>query len=341
MQEDIELKDNGQDNALVYRSVRLRRLTAFFFAMLLILLPGCSRKDDTAAREIIFEHTSDYVETVSEADIYVRPDESSDIYTSLLGGVDLKRSGTGGGWSRVEMNGGSYFVRSELVRETDIKWATPSEAAMKNYSVFIDPAKQNIISDETEKTAPSSEQEKASMGRSHIGTSSGSFEYEVNLLVARELKAELEGRGYTVYMSRESNNVNISNSQRAYMANSSGADIYIRISTGYASDEFTSGTLGMCNSPYNIDTSENYEKSHRLCSDIINSMTDYGKDYKLIGLYETNDLTSLNYCTIPACDIYVGFISNKDDDIALAGQDYRSKLVSRMADGIDKYFKED
>ena len=58
-----------------------------------------------------------------------------------------------------------------------------------------------------------------------------------------------------------------------------------------------------------------------------------------MGIYETDNLTSLNYCNMPATVLSVGFLSNNNDDIALSMDDYKKKIAIGIANGIDEYFE--
>jgi N-acetylmuramoyl-L-alanine amidase len=58
-----------------------------------------------------------------------------------------------------------------------------------------------------------------------------------------------------------------------------------------------------------------------------------------MGIYETDGLTSLNYCNMPATVISVGFMSNDNDDLALSTEDYKKKMALGIAKGIDEYFE--
>ena len=59
-----------------------------------------------------------------------------------------------------------------------------------------------------------------------------------------------------------------------------------------------------------------------------------------MGVYETDNMTALNYCDMPATVIDVGFLSNINDDANLSSAEYKSLLAVKIAGGIDKYFSE-
>ena len=58
-----------------------------------------------------------------------------------------------------------------------------------------------------------------------------------------------------------------------------------------------------------------------------------------MGIYETDNLTALNYCNMPATVISMGFLSNESDYIALSTDEYKKKLAVGIAEGIDLYFE--
>ena len=59
---------------------------------------------------------------------------------------------------------------------------------------------------------------KARVTSGATGVASGVKEHELTLEIALLLRTELESRGYTVLLTRETHDVNISNMERAQMA---------------------------------------------------------------------------------------------------------------------------
>ena len=79
------------------------------------------------------------------------------------------------------------------------------------------------------------------------GETSGKNEYEVVLEIGLKLRDILTSKGYTVVMTRETNEVSISNVQRAQIATEANADIFVRIHCNGVDDTTVAGV--MCYGP--------------------------------------------------------------------------------------------
>ena len=283
-----------------------------------------------------FTIMDDYVKVIDDGvNVRVKPSTDADIYVILEKGVDLHRTGEKDGWTRVRLNGSNFYISSNYVEKTEIDWKQ-NEKREAAHIVYIDPSKQIMADSDKEPVGPGSEETKDRMSSPGIGVSTGNFEYDITLSLARKIKSLLETRGYIVVLSRDSSSISMSNRERALLANTTSAEVYIKLQAGTASPE-VNGMMGFVitkNNPYNSD---DYDKSYELCSmllDNASAATGSGKR----GIVYTDKLTVLNHCSMPAAVINIGFLSNQDDDKKLAEDAYLDKIAEGIADGCDEYF---
>lgn len=203
--------------------------------------------------------------------------------------------------------------------------------------VAIDPGHQAKGNPEQEPIAPGAAQMKAKVASGTKGVVTGIPEYKLTLAVSLKLKDELLKRGYRVYMIRKTNDVNISNAERAKMANGSGADIFVRIHANSLSDSSVRGTLTMCqtsSNPYNGKLySKSYALSKALAKDISASV-----GFQNRGVQTSDTMSGINWCRIPVSIVEMGFMSNAEEDRAMETDECQNKIVKGIADGIDDYY---
>lgn len=214
--------------------------------------------------------------------------------------------------------------------------AEPVHTDSSGYTIVIDPGHQQKGNSQQEPVAPGASQTKAKVTSGTSGTVTGTPEYMVNLQVSLKLKSELEKRGYTVIMTRETNNVDISNSQRAQIANNANAAAFIRIHCNGSTDPGVSGALTMCQTPDNIYCGSIYDKSRKLSENVIDSLCSSSGAYNR-GVSETDTMSGINWCKVPVTIVEMGFMTNPEEDRLLNDSDYQDKLAQGIANGIDNF----
>lgn len=226
-------------------------------------------------------------------------------------------------------------VEEAPLLEAEIAAPTPQ---VEKQLIAIDAGHQAHGNSEQEPIGPGASQTKAKVASGTTGRSTGIPEYELNLEVSLKLKEELLARGYDVYMIRETHEVDISNAQRAQMAAKEGADILIRIHANGSDNTSVAGALTMAPSLKNPYLSQELiEECQRLSQCVITSFCKVtGANNQ--GVYQTDEMSGLNWCSIPATIVELGYMTNNEEDENMATDAYQEEMVRGIADGIDAYY---
>lgn len=276
---------------------------------------------------------SQYVITIDTVNIRQEPTTDSAIIEQVGKDTVLQLLYSDAEWSSVIYDGQNAYVNNEFVTAHSLSSDNTQNAKV----IAIDAACQSVENSEEEPVGPDSTIMNKKADTGYKGSKTGKNEYELNLEIAVKLKAALESNGYQVVMTRESNDVNISNSKRAEIANSSNADVCISISANASIDEDDKGIIAVCptiNNPYNPGI---YNNSYRLANAVSNEVV-IATGAVNGGLWQSDTFSIINWSDVPVSVIQLGYLSNSEEEQNLISEEYQDKIVDGIVRGLKVYF---
>ena len=270
--------------------------------------------------------------TADKAGVYAQPSLNSERTAELNPRTRVMCVEQENGWWTVLYQGQLCYIPAQyLVKKTQL----PPEPS---FLIVLDPGHQRRGNFETEPIGPGAKQKKPKVSSGTASPFTGFPEYQLNLDVSLQLRDELERRGYEVLMIRTTNDVNISNAERAAIANQHHADAMIRIHADGSNRSSLHGASTICQTPNNPYNKKLYPKCKALSVSILDELV-AATGCKKRMVWETDTMSGINWCQVPVTIVEMGFMTNRYEDALLSRPDYQHKIVLGIANGIDRFLK--
>lgn len=168
------------------------------------------------------------------------------------------------------------------------------------------------------------------------GKFTGIPEYITTLQISKCIETTLKELGATVVMVRDVHEVDISNIERAKIANDAKADVLLNIHCNGSENETVNGVelyvrgTGDGSSEYAIRAGKDYQ----MATELLTCITE-ATGAKKRSVNKSDAYSTINWAEVPSIILELGFISNETEDNNLNDAEYQKKI----ADGIATWLK--
>lgn len=223
--------------------------------------------------------------------------------------------------------------------EIAVQGPRPAQAPVESLAaahklVMLHPGHQG--NNAPEAVGPDTRETKPKVSSGTVGVRTKKPEYVLNLEVSLLVKAELMKRGIEVAMTRESHEVDISNKQRADMANEASAALAVRIHADGDSSPKTSGFSVLYPSA-SVASLKPIAADSRQAAGFIAEQLKAATGTPGRGLSARSDLSGFNWARVPVVLVELGFMTNPEEDQRMSDAEYQQKLAVGIADCIEQF----
>ena len=206
------------------------------------------------------------------------------------------------------------------------------------FFVVIDPGHQQKANLNLEPIGPGATTQKYKVTDGTTGVVTKKREAVLVLEMAFVLKEKLEAKGMQVLMTRTSQDVDISNKERATLANDHKANLFLRLHADGSENPNQSGFAVLTPAEGGPYTKEIYAESLQISQTIVKKMRE-NQQVKVNGIKFRDDLSGFNWSKVPGVLLELGFMSNHEEDKKLSDPQYVNSLLQSVTDSVDEYRK--
>ena len=225
---------------------------------------------------------------------------------------------------------------STAIQNQEASEIEPTSETKMDFLVIIDPGHQQHANLEQEPIGPGATETKYKVTGGTTGVVTNKPEYALNLEASFLLQQHLEARGMQVILTRTTNDIDLSNRERAEIANAHEADLFLRIHADGSENTATKGFSVLVPAQDNPYTTAIYKKSYQAAIFLIEHVSPT-IELNQSGLFYRSDMSGFNWSKVPVILPEIGFMTNPEDDQNLSDETYLTNLMELIADGIEAY----
>ncbi len=317
-----------------HRRILYRFATLLMLLMILVSagLLARANKGTEEAQEPFYMASKEMVVSVTKQEIWVRsgPGFTYPVIGKLNTCGELKVLEKGI-WYKIQEGTLEGYVYGSTFNTSDAY--VPGR--LRGSVIGIDPDGQVVMDNSLEPISPWTQVSKPKMEERIFGTNSEIPDYQINLQIARALKRLLELEGATVIMTKDDAEINLSNAQRAqYLCgtteeNATRCYLSLRIGCNQSSLEETRGTT--------VFLQKNTMKRYAVLADNIVTNIAQATGIPAVAPTETGNDTFLNWSSVAAMSIEMGYLTNTFDEKILVDPQYQTMIADAIRDAVVLY----
>ena len=168
------------------------------------------------------------------------------------------------------------------------------------------------------------------------GVSTKIYANRLNYAVATLVKEKLEQEGATVVFSLSDVKDDKTSSERASIFNSGGVELVLRIECNFVNATDTRGAMAWI-----PETHDQKSACSKLANAVLSSYIDATglslREVKGESIIEKSDETFFNKTEAPVCTLFIGHISNAEEDKKINDADFQQTMAQGIVNGIMSY----